>query len=80
MEFTETEQEILTNAYFLAREGKGVVLEPWAFPEACRLHDAGWLERRPVDDSDDWAWFWTPQAEHALDHNALMQSAEGREN
>ena len=46
MEFTETEQEILVNAWLLAREGKGQVLEDWAEPEAQQLADAGWLERR----------------------------------
>jgi hypothetical protein len=47
MTFTETEAEILVNSYLLAREGCGQVLEPWAYPEACRRADAGWLERRP---------------------------------
>ena len=30
-------------------------------PEACRLADAGWLERRYVDATGDWSWFWTPR-------------------
>ena len=53
MEFTETEQDILVNAWLLARKGCGQVLEPYMYPEACRLTDAGWLERRYVDATGD---------------------------
>ena len=80
MEFTETEQEILVNAWLLARDGKGQVLEDWAEPDAQQLADAGWLERRTVDATGDTCWFWTQQAETALDMNALNQSDERREN
>jgi hypothetical protein len=80
MEFTETEQDILVRAWALARNGQGQVLEEWAEPDAQRLCDAGWLERRTVDATDDPCWFWTRQAEAALDLNALTQSVEGREN
>jgi hypothetical protein len=80
MDFTETEQEILVNAWLLAREGKGQVLEDWAEPDAQELADAGWLERRTVDANGDTAWFWTREAEMALDVNALNQSVEGRQN
>ena len=34
---------------------------------------AGWLEARTVNDTDDVAFFWTPQAEGALDTNALRR-------
>jgi hypothetical protein len=74
MEFTETEQDILFRAWLLARDGKGQVLEPAPYPEAVRLADAGWLERRYVDATGDWSWFWTPQAEAALDMNALHRN------
>ena len=74
MEFTETEQEILVNAWLLAREGKGQVLEDWAEQEAQELADAGWLERRTVDATGDTCWFWTAQAESALDMNALQRT------
>jgi hypothetical protein len=37
-------------------------------------------ERRTVDATGDRAWFWTRQAETALDMNALNQSVEGRDN
>jgi hypothetical protein len=30
-------------------------------------------ERRTVNDTDDTAWFWTPQAEAALDMQALRR-------
>ena len=49
-------------------------------PDAQQLADAGWLERRTVDANGDTAWFWTWQAEGALDVNALNQSVEGRQN
>jgi hypothetical protein len=78
MTFTDTEAEILVNAWLLAREGKGQVVEDWALPDADRLEQAGWLEHRCVKQGI--AWFWTPQAETALDMNALNQSVEGRRN
>jgi hypothetical protein len=80
MDFTDTEAEILVNAWLLAREGKGQVVEDWAEPDAQRLSDAGWLEQRTVDATGDTCWFWTREAEMALDVNALNQSVEGREN
>jgi hypothetical protein len=74
MEFTETEQDILFRAWLLARDGKGQVLEDWALPDAERLSEAGWLERRTVDANGDTAWFWTQEAEAALDMNALRRT------
>ena len=56
------------------------MLERSKYPEAVRLADAGWLERRYVDATGDWCWFWTREAEAALDINALTQSVEGRHN
>jgi hypothetical protein len=38
------------------------------------------LKRRTVDANGDTCWFWTRQAETALDMNALNQSVEGRQN
>jgi hypothetical protein len=73
MDFTETEADILVNAWLLARDGKGQVLEDWALPDAERLSQAGWLERRTVDANGDTAWFWTREAETALDLNALRR-------
>ena len=80
MDFTDTEAEILVNAWLLAREGKGQVVADWAEPDAQRLSDAGWLEQRTVDATGDVCWFWTREAELALDVSALNQSVEGREN
>ena len=80
MDFTETQQDILVRAWLLAREGKGQVLEDWAETDAQRLSDAGWLEQRTVDASGDTAWFWTREAEMALDVSALNESVEGRDN
>jgi hypothetical protein len=47
------------------------VLEAWAEPDAERLSEAGWLERRIVDANGDIAWFWSAEAEMALDRQAL---------
>ena len=79
MEFTELEAGILVDAWALAREGKGQVLEPWALPEAVRLREAGWLERRMLDNGHA-SWWWTAAAETALDLNSLTESVEGRQN
>jgi hypothetical protein len=49
MDFTETEAELLGNAGLLALEGEGQVVEDWAMPDAERLSEPGWLERRTVD-------------------------------
>ena len=80
MDFTETQQEILVNAWLLAREGKGQVLEDWAEPDAERLCEAGRLEQRTVDATGDVCWFWTAAVEGALDMNRLTESVEDREN
>ena len=53
MDFTDTQATILTDAWLLAREGKGQVLEDWAELDAQELADAGWLERRTVDANGD---------------------------
>jgi hypothetical protein len=47
------------------------VLADWAEPDAQQLCDAGWLERRTVDATGDVCWFWTREAEMALDMNGL---------
>ena len=82
MDFTDTQQEILANAWALSQEGRGrgQVLADWAEADAQQLCDAGWLERRPVNDSDEVAYFWTREAETALDLNALNKSVEDRQN
>jgi hypothetical protein len=74
MDFTDIQEEILFRAWLLARKGQGQVLEDWAEPDAEQLYEAGWLERRTVDDTGDVAWFWTSQAEAALDVNALRRT------
>jgi len=79
VEFSALEGEILVNAWALAHDGRGQVVEPWALPEAVRLSEAGWLERRMLPNGHA-SWWWTEQAETALDLNALKQSVEGRHN
>ena len=79
MDFTETQLEILFNAWVLAREGNGQVIADDAYPDAHRLAEAGWLERRFEPDGE-MSWWWTPRAETAFDMTALMGSVQGREN
>ena len=69
MELTATQKEILFNAWVLAREGKGQVVEDWAIPDAHRLAEEGWLERRIQDDQV--TWWWSDRAELALNLDAL---------
>jgi hypothetical protein len=78
MNLTETHRELLVNAWLLAREGKGQVIQDWAYPEAHDLCEAGWLERRWLPDGE-LAWFWTQQAETALDVHRLTD-VEDRKN
>ena len=80
MEFTDTQAEILVNAWLLARDGRGQVVEEWAEPDAQSLCEAGWLERRTVDATGETCWFWTAETETALDLNALTESVEDRDN
>jgi hypothetical protein len=48
-------------------------------PECERLREVGWLERRMLDNGDASYW-WTREAEMALDLNAVVASTRGREN
>jgi len=79
MDFTDTQQDILFRAWLLARDGNGQVVTDEAIPDAHDLAQQGWLDRR-VEPNGDMSWWWTPAAETALDVNALMRSADGREN
>jgi hypothetical protein len=69
MELTDEQFNILYRAYLLAREGKGQVLENWAIPDAHRLWEAGWLDRRLED--GELSWWWTAEAELALNLDSL---------
>ena len=79
LEFNATQQELLVNAWLLAREGKGQVVEPDAEPDAQELCDAGWLEQRTEPDGPS-SWWWTPEAETALDLNALRRDDDADQN
>lgn len=79
MQFTETQLEILSNAYLLSREGKGQVIVDDAYPAAHALAEAGWLERRFESDGE-MSWWWSSTAETAFDLGALLTSAAGRQN
>jgi len=43
-------------------------------PDADHLCEVGWFERRTVNDTDDVAYFWTREAEGALDMQALQRA------
>ena len=79
MEFTETQQEIIGNAYWLGLEGNGMVLTDNAVPAADELADAGWLERRS-EPNGDVSWWWSGAGDTAFGLSGLMRSAEGRDN
>ena len=73
MEFTATQAEILVQAWALSSRGCGQLLMPWAYPDAVELAEAGWLERRSEDDGPS-SWWWTAEAEAALDLSALRRT------
>jgi hypothetical protein len=69
---TDEQLTILYRGWLLAREGKGQVFEPWAYPEAHALSEQGWLERRFEPDGE-LSWWWTKDAETAFDLAALSR-------
>jgi hypothetical protein len=79
MELSPEHMEILYRAFLLSLDGAGQVLHPEAYGAADELREQGWLETR-FEENGDMSWWWTPKADHALSHTALMQSLEGREN
>jgi hypothetical protein len=79
MNLTDTQKQILCNAWALARGGRGQVLEDWAVPDAHWLAELGWLDRRFEADGE-LSWWWTPAAETALDLSSLARSVDGRQN
>ena len=80
MDFTDTELEILFNAWALHAKDRVFVPTPEALPDCHRLNEAGWLERRRVDATGDIAFRWTSRGETALDVSELVQSVEERQN
>jgi hypothetical protein len=79
MHFTDAMQEIVGNAFWLSLEGKGQVLTDEAIPDAHRLAEAGWLERRSEPNGDT-SWWWSGAGDTVLGLSGLMRGAEGREN
>jgi hypothetical protein len=81
MELTQDHLQVAYNAWAAAQDGGGVVIdEPGLYPAAHELAEEGWLERRFVTSPGEMSWWCTSAAETALDLNALMGSAEGRQN
>jgi hypothetical protein len=78
---TEDHLEVLYHAWAASRGGGGIVLkDPGLYVEAHELAEHGWLTRKFVGPDREMAWFWSREAEAALDMTQLMQGAEGREN
>lgn len=71
-----TQLELLCNAWALASHGRGMVIAPDAYPDAHRLAERGWLERR-IEENGDMSWWWTPAAETALALGNLSTPPEG---
>lgn len=70
MQLTETQREILFNAWCLSHVGCGQVLHDEYIPAAHQLVEAGWLERRIED--DQLTWWWSAPASTALELDALV--------
>jgi hypothetical protein len=70
---TDEQLTILYRAWVLSHNRAGQVLEPWAYPDAHDLAEQGWLERRFEPDGE-LSWWWTREAETALDLSALRRS------
>jgi hypothetical protein len=77
MNFTDNQQDILYRAWLLSRTGHGQVLEQWLYPDAVPLEEAGWLERRYVDQTGDWSWFWTPKGRDGAGHERVDREHPG---
>jgi hypothetical protein len=77
--FTETQQDILYRAWLLARDGNGQVVTDEAIPDADALAEAGWLERR-IEPGGDMSWWWSAEAEMALDVGELFSTAQASVN
>jgi hypothetical protein len=78
MEFTEIQKEALFQAKRLYPKGKGFVPVEEAVSDCEELVDASWL-RTETEENGDVSYYWTQQAETALDLNNLTD-LEGREN
>jgi hypothetical protein len=75
MDFTEEQVELIVNAWALGRIGCGQVIQNDFYPAAHALAEAGWLEHRFEPDGE-MSWWWTPQAETALDINDLVDVSD----
>ena len=67
MQFNETQQELLVNAYLLSREGKGQVIADHAYPDAHRAGRGRLARALHFEPDGEMSWWWTTTAETALD-------------
>jgi hypothetical protein len=72
--FTESELRVLFEAWAAAQDDLAFAIEDVYLPEAHRLAEAGWLERRLND--QDVVFMWSEQAEGALQLSHVMTTAK----
>ena len=64
-ELTTEQLDLAYCAWLLARDGRGMVLQPHKLPVAHRLLQLGWLDYE-IEDNGEISWWFTPQGETAL--------------
>ena len=80
VDFTATQLDLLTAAYATSLDGCGVVITNDAYPDAHRLAEAGWLERRFEDATARWRGSGRRRPTRRSRTATSMRSAEGRQN
>ena len=75
---TDDELQVAYDLWAARMGGLAADVKPEFYPAAHDLAERGWLERR--FDGDDMLWWFTDTGLAALNMNALIQGAEGREN
>jgi hypothetical protein len=79
MDLNDTQLDLLFTAYALSLENSGMVIKDECYPDAHRLAEAGWLERRFTDDGE-LSWWWTSEADTAIAFSTLVVDARERSN
>jgi hypothetical protein len=79
MNLNDAQFRLLAGSWALHKVGAGLVLEAEYEPVARELARHGWLAEELLENGDT-AWFWTQQAETALNLTKLVVDAEGRTN
>jgi hypothetical protein len=75
-QFTPTELRVLFDAWAAAQDDLAFAIEDVYLPEAHRLAEQGWLERRFNDHNGDSVFMWSEQADGALQLSHAMTTAK----